>query len=175
MIGLISKVSKIIKDNNIVWVNFNLEINIFPVIQIGESCLSRDSTARFGRFFNSISPRLSMGQIFEKGFFDNEIDTIEVTRLVLIYFWKTSEGSKLVGLYCYFFKAYYWTKKGVSSKMLFLLRSKVTWRFFEIEWTLRGRKNGHWQLDKIGLKTSKISLQCCFWDLLMFFPRNGVW
>ena len=49
------------------------------VIEPTAGCLSRDSTARlgnFGSFFSSISPRFSMQQLF-----DNEVETIEVTRL----------------------------------------------------------------------------------------------
>ena len=46
------------------------------VIDRIEACLSRDSSARFGNFFSSISPRFSMN-----GLFDNEVETVEVTRL----------------------------------------------------------------------------------------------
>ena len=49
----------------------------FAVFLDVEGCLSKLGTARMGDFFNSISPRLTLG-----GMFDNDvIDTIEVTRL----------------------------------------------------------------------------------------------
>jgi hypothetical protein len=50
--------------------------SVAAAVGLTSGCLSRDSTARFGNFFNSISPRFSMN-----GLFDNDIDTIEVTRL----------------------------------------------------------------------------------------------
>jgi hypothetical protein len=47
------------------------------VINEAENCVSQLGTARMGDFFNSIAPRISMGNLFSNDVYD----TIEVTRL----------------------------------------------------------------------------------------------